>query len=244
MKNKYFTTIIKKIEKENFKVRNFILDTSISAKPGQYVMIWIPGENEKPFGVVTTTPLTLSIAKIGPFTEKLHKLKPGDKITYRGPYGTFFKIKGNKPLLVGGGYGVVPLYFLAANLSKSLRSKTTVIIGAKTSKELTFVNKFRKLGVKVLVTTDDGSSGFKGFTTQLIEKLLLKNKFSSFYTCGPEIMMKKIAQLAKLHKIYCELSLERFFKCGGMGICGECYFKGQLVCKDGPVFPGSILLDN
>lgn len=242
MNNIYQTAKIKSIETETPKVKNFILDKSIKALPGQFLMVWIPGLNEKPFGVVIPTPLTLSIAKVGPTTEIIHKLKVGDKITFRGPYGQSFTKKNGKILLIAGGYGVVPLYFLAATISPEKRKKITVVIGAKTKKELPFVAKFKKLGCRVLVTTDDGSSGFKGFTTELTEKLINKEKFSAIYSCGPMVMMKKIAQLAHKKKIFCQVSVESFFKCGGFGICGECCFNGLIVCREGPVFDAKVLL--
>lgn len=242
MDNIYKTARIKKIEKETDKVKNFILDTKIRARPGQYVMVWVPGLNEKPFGVVNPDPLTLSIARVGPMTEIIHKLKVRDKITFRGPYGQSFNVKNGKLLLVGGGYGVVPLYFLASIISPKKRKQITVIIGARTKKELPFVNKFKKLGCKVLVTTDDGSSGFKGFTTQLAEKILEKEKFNTIYSCGPMVMMKKIAQISRVKKIFCQVSLESFFKCGGYGICGECCYDGLIVCREGPVVDGKVLL--
>lgn len=242
MNNKYITAKIKSIETETPRVKNFILDLSIKALPGQYVMVWLPGLNEKPFGVVQSSPLMLSIAKVGPATEAIHKLKVGDKLTFRGPYGKNFKIKNGKILMVGGGYGVVPLYFLAKSISPEKRKNITVIIGARTKKELPFVAKFKKLDCKVLVTTDDGSAGFKGFTTDLTNKLLNKDKYSAVYTCGPMIMMKKITKLARDKKIFCQVSIESFFKCGGFGICGECCVNGLIICKEGPIFEGKVLL--
>lgn len=243
MKNEYKTARIVKIEKETKQVKTFVLDTKIEAKPGQYLMVWLPRLNEKPFGVASVDPLTLSIAKVGPFTEKIHQLKKGDQITYRGPYGSSFTPKGKNVLIIGGGYGVVPLYFFASSMPQIKRKYITVIIGAKTKSELTYITKFKKLGCKVYVTTDNGTAGFKGFTTQLAEKLMKKQRFDSIYTCGPEIMMKKVSQMCKEQKIVCQISAERMFKCGGIGLCGECSLKGFLVCKDGPVFPGKILLE-
>lgn len=235
MFNQYQTTKINRIIKESDKVKTFILNTKITAKPGQYIMVWLPGINEKPFGITSSSPLTLSVAKVGPFTEKIHELNVGDKLTFRGPYGKSFKLKDGKILLVGGGYGVVPLYFLALSVSLRKRKNITVIIGAKTKSDIIFVSKFKNLGCQVLITTDDGSVGFKGFTTQLVEKVLRKEKFKAVYSCGPEIMMKKICQLCRKKKVFCQVSLERFFKCG-IGLCGECSCQGKLVCKDGPVF--------
>lgn len=243
MKNTYQTAKIIKVEKETEKVRNFTLDISLKAKPGQYIMVWIPGENEKPFGIASPSPLVLSIANVGVFTKKMHQLQKGEKITLRGPYGKGYRLKGKKWLLVGGGYGVVPLYFLASSISREKIKNATVIIGAKTKKELPFVSKFRKLGCGIKISTDDGSFGFKGFTTELMEKILNNESFDLVYTCGPMVMMKKIAEICKKNKIPCQAGLESFFKCGGIGLCGECSFKGHLVCKEGPVFNARILLD-
>ncbi len=242
MKNSYKTATIIKIEKETPRVKTFTLDTSVAAKPGQYIMLWLPGINEKPFGVLYPSPLTISIANVGPATELIHKQKVGDKLTFRGPYGSSFTPKGKRMLLVGGGYGVVPLYFFASSLTPAKRKQITVVIGAKTKADLTFVSQFKKLGCTVKISTDDGSMGYKGYSTDLAQKVLNDEDFASIYTCGPEIMMKKIAAMADKKKIFCEVSVERFFKCGGMGLCGECSLNGHLVCKEGPVFPGRILL--
>ncbi len=243
MKNVYQTVKIVRVEEETVRVKNFVLDTAIKAKPGQYVMVWLPRLNEKPFGIVESRPMMLSVAGVGPFTKAFHQLKKGDQLTFRGPYGKPFLIKKGNLLLVAGGYGVAPLYFLARSLPPARRKKITVVIGAKTKLELPFVTKFKKLGCRVLLSTNDGSVGFKGFTTQLADELLKKEKFDGVYSCGPLMMMKKIAELCYLSKMFCQVSMESFFKCGGIGLCGECSFKGHLVCKEGPVFNGSILVD-
>jgi dihydroorotate dehydrogenase electron transfer subunit len=242
MKFKYLTATITGIEQETPSVRTFTLDTTVGAKPGQYVMLWMPGVNEKPFGVVTNNPLRLSIANVGPFTQKVHLLQVGDVMTFRGPYGTAFRVSGNHPLLVGGGYGVVPLYLLAQFFSPALRRKTTVVIGAKKKSDLAFISKFKKLGCLVQATTDDGSFGFHGFSTEIAAKIITGGRTDSIYSCGPEIMMKKIAGMANAMHVPCQVSVERHFKCGGMGLCGSCGLNGKLVCVQGPVFPGSVLL--
>jgi dihydroorotate dehydrogenase electron transfer subunit len=242
MKFSYQTAKIISIKRETPRVKTFTLNTSLAAKPSQYVMLWAPGINEKPFGVVTNNPLRLSIAKVGSFTEHIHTLKVGDKMTFRGPYGSSFHVAGRHPLLVGGGYGVVPLYLLTQAFSPSVRRKTTVIIGAKTKKDLAFISKFRSLGCRVQTSTDDGTFGFHGFSTDLAKKVIQSGQIDSVYACGPEPMMKKVAEMSREDRIPCQVSLERHFKCGGMGICGSCSFNGKLVCVDGPVFPGSLLL--
>ncbi len=244
MKNKYITAIISKVKKQTDKIKTFHLETAIKAKPGQYIMVWLPQVNEKPFAVLSADPLIISVAKVGDFTRRIHQLKKNDKITFRGPYGSSFTSKGEKMLLVGGGYGVFPLYFLASSLVAFKRKNIIVIIGARTKSDLSFVAQFKKLGCQVKVSTDDGSLGFKGFSTQLAGKILNKVKIDSLYTCGPEIMMRKMALMAKEKKIFCQISMERYFKCGGIGLCGECSFEGMLVCKQGPVFSGKVLLKN
>ncbi|NMC36220.1 dihydroorotate dehydrogenase electron transfer subunit [Candidatus Beckwithbacteria bacterium] len=241
--NSYHTNSIVNIEKETPKVKNFILDTQIKAKPGQFVMVWLPRINEKPFGVVAAKPLTLSIANVGETTGKIHQLKIGDKLSWRGPYGTAFKYQGKKVLMVAGGYGVVPLYFLALSQNLPNRKKITVIIGARDKANLPFVAKFKKLQCQVKVCTDDGSAGFKGFTTQLAQELLAKESFDSIYTCGPKPMMYKIGEMANSLQIPCQISIDTFFKCGGLGLCGECAINGHLACQEGPVFDSKILLE-
>lgn len=243
MKFSYTTAIITDIHEESPRIKTFTLDVALSAKPGQYVMLWMPDVNEKPFGIVTTNPLRLSIAKVGSFTEKVHELKVGDKMTFRGPCGSSFVIHGRHPLLVGGGYGVVPLYLLVQSFALSVRKQTTVIIGAKTNKDLIFVSKFKALGCNdTLTSTDDGSAGFHGLSTDLARRIMTKQSIDHVYACGPEPMMKKIVLMAKENRLPSQVSLERQFKCGGMGLCGSCSFMGKLVCVDGPVFSGEILL--
>ncbi|MBI2640984.1 dihydroorotate dehydrogenase electron transfer subunit, partial [Candidatus Roizmanbacteria bacterium] len=242
LKTFYRTATIKTIERENHRIKNFTLDTNVDAKPGQYVMVWIPRLNEKPFGVLTSRPLRLSVARIGEFTDRIHRLKVGDILTFKGPYGTSFKNIGKKKLLVVGGYGYIPLYFFCSQLARSHRKKTTIILGAKTKKDLSFISKFKKLGCQVKITTDDGSRGYQGFSTALARKYIQGKKVDSAYACGPEAMMEKVAEYSHKYKIPCLVSIERFFKCGGMGICGECSYNGLLVCKDGPVFNGRVLI--
>jgi len=242
MKHKYYTTTIKRIEKESDKVTTFVFDTSVVAKPGQYIMAWIPRVNEKPFGVVSDNPLTISVASVGPFTEQVSTLKVGDTFTFRGPYGTSFDIKGKHELLVGGGYGVVPLYFLASQIPVAQRQFVTVVIGAKTKTDIVYDKKFRDLGCAVVLSTDDGTAGFKGFSTDVAKEIIHRETIDSIYTCGPEIMMKKIAQMAHNKHIFCQVSVERHFKCGGIGLCGECSLNGILVCNDGPVLYGPVLV--
>jgi dihydroorotate dehydrogenase electron transfer subunit len=233
------TAKIKRVITENRRVKTFVLDAAIDARPGQFVMVWLPRVNEKPFSIMAANPLTLSIANVGDFTEKIHALKEGDSLAFRGPFGNGFKLEGRKILLVGGGYGAAPLRFLASEAREN-GAEVTFVLGAKTADELLLEKSFADAGCRVVVTTDDGSKGLKGFATDAVNGLLQKENFDSIYACGPERMMKKLAETSGLKQIPFQASLERYIKCG-LGICGQCAVDGLRVCYDGPVFDASVL---
>lgn len=226
---------VKKIIKENFRTKTFVTDTKIKAKPGQFIMVWLPGKAEKPFSLTDNNPLSFTVMSVGNFTRTLNnQIREGDRVWYRGPFGKgIFKTLKGKKVLVAGGCGCVPLYFFAKTIKK--KKSCQIIVGAKTKKELLFNKRFKQLGFKVTITTDDGSAGLKGFTLDVLEKILNKEKISCVYGCGPEIMLKKIALKCKEFKVNFQLSLEALMKCG-FGVCGSCSRGGKLVCQDGPVF--------
>jgi len=186
--------------------------------------------------------LTLTVFKRGgKYTEAIHELKKGDAVFFRGPYGNGFSIpkKAKNLLLVAGGYGVVPLYFLAQEARKQ-KKKATLVIGARTKTDLILINQFKKLGCRVVACTDDGSFGMKGYSTDAAYGLMQGEKFDQVYAVGPEIMMAKLVRNCADRKTPIECSLERYMKCG-FGVCGQCAVDGLLVCKDGPVFSGTVL---
>jgi len=227
-------TVIKKIIKENEKVKTFVTEAKIKALPGQFIMVWLPRIAEKPFAVVDNTPLTFTVAKVGRFTSALHQLQKGDKIWFRGPFGKgVFKKENKNSVFVGGGYGVAPLFFLA----KKFFSKEggTIIIGAKTKDDLLFEDKFKKIGFKVLVSTEDGSKGTKGLATDVLMKILTMEKINNIFACGPEKMLEKVVDICQKFKVKYQISLEAIIKCG-FGVCGSCSQGGKLICEDGPVF--------
>jgi len=217
---------------ENFKTKSFVCNEKLDAQPGQFIMVWLPGVSEKPLSITDNDPLTFTVSEIGKFTKAINStVKPGDKIWYRGPLGNgVFKVVPGKKVLVSGGCGCVPIHFLAKNIDKE---NCKIVIGAKTEKELLFIDRFKDF--KTIIMTDDGSKGEKGFTTDALQKIIKTEKITCVYGCGPEIMLKKIADLCDLHQVKYQLSLEAFMKCG-IGVCGSCSKNGQLVCRDGPVF--------
>ena len=204
-------------------------------------MIWIPGVDEIPMSVSLMKQKNIkgiTFKKIGEATTALYNLKPGDHIGIRGPYGNSFTFKGKHPLFLGGGTGIAMLAPAVEHVRKK-NIKTTVIIGAKTHQELFFEQRLRRTGAMVLVATDDGSKGYKGFTPSLAKNLLAKEKFDAVYTCGPELMMKHVLSFCKT--IPFQASLERYMKCC-LGLCGQCCIgNGIRVCTDGPIFDGKTL---
>ncbi|PIT84599.1 dihydroorotate dehydrogenase electron transfer subunit [Candidatus Micrarchaeota archaeon CG10_big_fil_rev_8_21_14_0_10_45_29] len=228
---------VQKAEKETEQVSLLTLDISINAQPGQFVMAWLPGTEEKPMSVANASPLQLAIADAGEASKKMASLKKGDILMVRGPYGKAFSPKGKKWLMVGGGYGFAPLRFLAKEGIKK-GAQIQSIIGARSKKYL-----MKEAPGKNHFTTDDGSAGEKGNVMAVLEPLLKKEKFDCIYCCGPEKMMLAVALLAKKNKISCQLSVERYMKCG-FGVCGHCAMGGWLSCIDGPTIDGEEALKN
>ncbi|MBI5224732.1 dihydroorotate dehydrogenase electron transfer subunit [Candidatus Micrarchaeota archaeon] len=231
---------ISRIEVENYRVKTFYFTESLPSQPGQFAMVWLPGVDEKPMSINSAFPFSISFAAVGTFSKALSNLNVGDKVGVSGPFGTFFPYKGKKVLLVGGGYGVVPLRFFA----EEARRKGIVceaIIGAKNKKDIIFDKRFEKEGCKVHIATDDGSIGFKGTAVALAEKLLKEEKFDEIFSCGPEMMMFHLSKLGKKLKIPTYVSAERYMKCA-IGICGACTLGGQMCCRDGTVMVSDIPL--
>jgi len=227
---------IRHIQDETHTIRTFVLDTEVpQAKPGQFIMLWLPGVDEKPISIAHPTPLTLTIARVGPFSTALHRRKVGDRLGWRGPYGRGFSLHEDRPvLLVAGGYGAAPLYFLATQaVERSV--PTTVALGAQSADGLVFVDRFRSLGVELILATDDGSLGQRGYVTDVISPFAIRHSPFAIYACGPEPMLVALHRLCRERTIPGQLSVERYMKCG-LGICGQCALDGLLVCQDGPVF--------
>ncbi|MDI6856537.1 MAG: dihydroorotate dehydrogenase electron transfer subunit [Candidatus Thermoplasmatota archaeon] len=226
------------IKEETKDVKTLRFKYNEEVQPGQFFMVWIPGVDELPMSASYTGDLKgITVEKVGDATSALHRLKPGAKIGIRGPYGNGFKIFGRKILFVAGGTGIIPIAPLVEKLKKQ---NVAIVFGAKSKNELFFIDRIKRTASKLLITTDDGSSGEKALASELAEKILEMEKFDQIITCGPERMMKKILDLGLKNKIPVQASLERWMKCG-IGICDSCAIDGLHVCKDGPVFDGKIL---
>lgn len=210
-------------------------DTSAVSAPGQFVNIQLDGFYlRRPISICDydESCLTLIYKKVGEGTERMSLMSKGEKLDLLTGLGNGYdtSASGEKPLLIGGGVGVPPLY----NLCKSLivEGKTpTVILGFNTSDEVFYQKEFKELGAEVFVTTVDGSLGTKGFVTDVMKKL----DYTYFYTCGPMPMFHAIEKTAVTSG---QFSFEERMGCG-FGACMGCSCKtkygSKRICKDGPV---------
>lgn len=229
---------IAKVIPEATGIKTLVFKHDLKAAPGQFVMLWLPRIDEKPFSVWQIRPreFRVTVAGVGPFSCKLLKMKVGERVGFRGPFGSVFSLPRKKRVaLVGGGFGVAPLLFLA---EQSSNCQIDFLIGARRRNLIFGENYARKLKTKVWIATNDGSAGRKGFVTDLLEKRFAK--IDAVAACGPEPMLYRVAELCAAHKVPCELSLERYMKCG-FGVCGSCAIddRGFRACVDGPVIAGT-----
>ena len=181
--------------------------------------------------------LWLLVAVVGDGTRHITSVHPGDTLNCVLPLGNGFTMPtaaAERILLVGGGVGVAPLLYMGAEMHR-MGVEPTFLLGARKSSDLLELDLFRKYG-RVLVTTEDGSAGEKGFVTN---HSVLAEHFDRISTCGPKPMMVAVAKYAKQAGVACEVSLENMMACG-VGACLCCVEKtveGNLcVCKEGPVF--------
>ena len=206
------------------------------AVPGQFVMLWIPGDDEIPMSLsYTDGPLKgVTVKSMGSTSEHVQSIRVGDQIGLRGPYGHPFDLAPRRVLLVGGGSGTA---VLAPAAEAALRTGASVIaaLGATNARELLFEERLHTAGIDVHVATDDGSLGVAGFVTKVAEKLLAANPFDAVWTCGPEVMMAKVVHAAHPYRVPVTLAMERHMKCA-LGLCDACAVGPFHVCIDGPVF--------
>jgi dihydroorotate dehydrogenase electron transfer subunit len=225
--------IVEKVA-ENAKTVTLVLDAALSAQPGQFAMLWLPGIDEKPFSIAGADPLEFTISRVGPFSETLHELSPGDMLWVRGPFGRGYQTGAGRALLVGGGYGAAPLHFLAGALLRG-GAAVEAALGARTSADLLFAGRFAALEVPVHLATEDGTRGITGRVTDAVSPLLASGGFDALYACGPEGMLESLGALCRAAGVPAQLSYEAYMRCG-IGVCGACEHAGRLVCMDGPVF--------
>jgi dihydroorotate dehydrogenase electron transfer subunit len=228
---------ITRILEETPTIRTFEFSPRCTARPGQFVMVWIPGVDEIPMALSSDNAIT--VQKVGEATAALFERAPGDMLGIKGPLGNGF-VTGGRTLAIGGGVGAAPLRPLVLEGSVDM-----FLLGARTAGELLYAEELASQ-TDLVVATDDGTAGHHGFVTQLVDADLL-NQFDHVCVCGPEVMMAAV--LGILSDAGCpekgQFSLHRYMKCG-VGICGSCCIdpSGMCVCRDGPVFSGDRLLDS
>ncbi|MCB0077968.1 MAG: hypothetical protein KDD73_11195 [Anaerolineales bacterium] len=226
---------IARIVQENYRIRSYLLaETMPHAYPGQFVMAWLPGIGEKPFSMAGNAPIKLTLAAVGKFSEAVHTLDEGETLWIRGPFGRGFSIEGERPLLVGGGYGAAPIAWLAETLWRRGK-QPVVVLGGRTADDIFGTEPFDRMGIPVVVTTEDGSQGEAGRVTAPVERLLATEVADSLCAVGPHGMLKALEAAALAHRIPAQLSWEAFMGCA-IGLCGMCEHEdGSLLCVEGPV---------
>ena len=210
-------------------------DTTAITAPGQFVNLKLEGLYlRRPISVcdLEGDKLTIVYKAVGKGTEQMSHMQAGEKVDILTGLGNGYDLtlSGDKPVLLGGGVGVPPMYLLAKKLLKQGK-KVSVILGFNTKSEIFYEEEFKKLGCDVTVTTVDGSYGTKGFVTTVLENM----EYTYFYTCGPEPMLKAVYKASVTSG---QMSFEKRMGCG-FGACMGCSCKTitgyKRICKEGPV---------
>ncbi|MBU0503987.1 MAG: dihydroorotate dehydrogenase electron transfer subunit [Candidatus Omnitrophota bacterium] len=243
------------------------------ASPGQFLNIRVEDKElllRRPFSIhgIQGSGLGIIYEVLGKGTKYLSRRKPGEYLDIIGPLGNGFDYKTQGcqgtmvPVLVAGGMGVAPLFFLAEKLRENQNPKSkiqnVVLIGAKTKNHILCEKEFKAAGFDVRIATDDGSRGFKGYVSELLEKILSADlrhvqsasskdaeRSRGIYACGPKPMLKEICRISRKYGLSSQVSLEEHMACG-IGACFGCVAETKegykRVCKDGPVFKADDLI--
>lgn len=248
--HQYDFTVVTKAEVARGIWRMEIAAPELAARlrPGQFVNIAVPGDPSQ----IVRVPLSfasadaecgtveLVFAAVGDGTRRLAAMEAGEGSTVLGPCGHGWRFPDTgRVLLVAGGVGAPPVVAAGRELAKR-DVPFAAVLGAQTADKLWGVPELEELGAKVVVTTDDGSRGVHGFTTQPTSELLATGDYTLVMTCGPGPMMAGIAKAAHEAGVACQASLERMMTCG-FGACHTCNVAMaaggyKFCCTDGPVF--------
>ncbi|MBQ9085710.1 MAG: dihydroorotate dehydrogenase electron transfer subunit [Clostridia bacterium] len=210
-------------------------DTSDITRPGQFINIKLDGLYlRRPISVYDRDDesVTIIYKVVGKGTEQMRSMSVGESLDVLTGLGNGYdvSVSGDRPLLIGGGVGVPPLYMLAKQLIREGK-QVSVILGFNTKSEVFGEEEFRGLGAEVRVTTVDGSYGTRGFVTNAMDSL----DYTYFYTCGPEPMLRAVYNATATSG---QFSFEERMGCG-FGACMGCSCKtlygNKRICKDGPV---------
>ena len=223
-------------------------------RPGQFNMLYLPGVGEVAISVSSDPGepenLRHTIRAVGNVTRAVARLKVGDKIGVRGPFGTAWPVeqfRGQDVVVAAGGLGLAPLRPAIYHLIRHRADygRVTVLYGARTPTDLLYAGEYeqwRTAGLDVRVVVNVGSAEWRGaigFVTTPLATVPLDPARTAVFACGPEVMMRFVAAGAVARGVAAErvfVSLERNMNCA-VGLCGHCQFGPAFVCKDGPVFP-------
>lgn len=236
-KDIYKFTIASEYVAENAKAGQFVnikCSDGINALLRRPISICRVDRNEKSYEVIFQVK--------GNGTDLLSQKQAGEEIDILAPLGNGFDLDGKYKsiLVVGGGIGVFPLLGV---LEESKAVKKTAVLGFRNKDFVVLEKEFQKASNELVLTTDDGSYGKKGFVTEYTEKAIVNDKIDMIYACGPTPMLKAIKELAQKYGVFCQVSMEQRMGCG-IGACLVCACKTKYgeeweyshVCSDGPVF--------
>ncbi|NQV08497.1 FAD/NAD(P)-binding protein [Candidatus Woesearchaeota archaeon] len=239
-------------QRETFDNFTITLDAKMKHEPGQFVQVSLLGFGEAPISIASHSDkyIKLNIHEVGNVTNALAKLKKGDKVFIKGPYGKGYpmkKLKGNDIIIIGGGCGVAPLKGVIDYIGQNRSNYNNVMLflGFRTPDDILFnkeLKKWRKdYHVNVSVDKDPKKTCYDfnvGFITEMLEKTDLNNNNKVVFLCGPPIMINKVIEILKnkgFNDNQMFVSNERLMFCG-IGMCCHCMIRGKLTCLDGPVF--------
>lgn len=228
-----------------------------AVQPGQFVHVRVPALEasalRRPFSVfdadAAAGTLTVLYKTVGRGTVRLNEAKVGDDMQVEGPLGHGFPATcAGVAILVGGGYGVAPLHFLARRFVAA-GIETRLFVGGRTAQDLLALDRFEKLGVAVGVATNDGSAGAKGFVTEPLDDALIalrdEGRRFELFACGPDGLLKAVAQRATGSGAKGWISMDRHMICG-VGACYACIQRtvrgNSRCCVEGPVFAAGDLV--
>ncbi len=236
------------VAQDIFDMHLYAPDIADTAVPGQFLHILCGGFLRRPISVCCTD-MDKGLVRImyeikGEGTAWLSERSPGDRLNILGPLGNGFPImEGKRSVIVGGGIGVPPLLHLAGHMENAM-----AILGFRSKPHVILEQEFEEWTSSVHITTNDGSYGTNGLVTDKLREVLLANETDVIYACGPTVMLKAVAALAREMNTECYVSLEQRMACG-IGACLGCACMAQVngdmnylhVCKDGPVFAAEVV---
>ncbi len=222
---------IAEVVDECYDTKTFRFSWDREVRPGQFVMVWIPGVDEIPMSVsgIDGDVKSITVKAIGEATRAIHRMREGDRLRIRGPYGNGFDLDCGEMLIIGGGVGT------AAVMPAVTATGADAIIAGRTENDIIMESVARGASPNVWIATDDGSRGFHGNAVQLMRERLAERRYDCVLACGPEVMLWFTFKACQELGVECQLSMERYMKCGA-GVCGCCVLDDSRVCRDGPVF--------